>query len=79
MATHAAHNTYAFSYSLGRDEEDVDSTFLVAEVCITFKSCAMGQRIFMAKKKRQYKKKKATNKWDADFHTEVICTLWGRI
>lgn len=61
MATHAAHNTYAFSYSLGGDEEGVDSTFLVAEVCITFKSCATGQRIFTAKK-RQYRKKKATNK-----------------
>lgn len=58
MATHAAHNIYAFSYSLGGDEEDVDSTFLVAEVCITFKSCAMGQRIFMAKKSVNTKKNK---------------------
>lgn len=55
MGTHAAHDTHAFSYSLDGDGEDVDSIFLVAVVCITFKSCAMGQRIFMGKR-HQYKK-----------------------
>lgn len=54
MATHAAHKTQAFSYSLDGDREDVGSIFLVAEVCVTFKSCAMGQRIFMGRR-HQYK------------------------
>jgi len=44
-----------FFYSLDGDGEDVDSIFLVAEVCITFKSCATVQRIFKGKR-HQYKK-----------------------
>lgn len=48
---HAAHNAHA----LDGDGEGVDSIFLVAEVCVTFKFSAIGQRIFVGKR-HQYKK-----------------------
>lgn len=80
MATHAVHNIHAFSYSLNGDGEDMDSMFLAAEVYITFKTCAMGQVIFMGKKAsiQKKKKKKTTNEMQI-FHMEVIYTHWGHI
>lgn len=65
---HAAHNAHA----LHGDGEGVDSTFLVAEVCVTFK---LWPENFRGERASIQKIKKPTQINEMQIsHVEVICT-----